>query len=106
MQSLRLDSDIELSAPLELNGADAEPLIELLGIDEFAFEWGEISLSAIGDLMPDTSGVVHGSITISARNWQKALDLAVAAGAVRKIVGSSSSGLWVIWMNRPIFRTR
>ena len=82
MQSLRLDSDVELSEPLELNGADAQPFIELLSIGEFAFEWGEISLSAIGDLTPDTTGVVNGSITISARNWQTALDLAVAAGAV------------------------
>lgn len=82
MQSLRLDSDIMLSEPLELNGAGAAPLIDLLSISEFAFEWGEISLSAIGDLTPDDAGLLNGSVTISARNWQKALDLAVAAGAV------------------------
>ena len=82
MQSLRLDSDIELSQPLELNGADNTPLIELLSIREFAFDWGEISLSAIGDVTPDASGLLNGSITISARHWQNALDLAVAAGAV------------------------
>lgn len=81
IQSLRLDSDVTMTGPLELNGGDVGQ-IETLSIREFAFEWGEISVSAIGDLTPDTSGVINGSITLSARNWQQALDLAVAAGAI------------------------
>lgn len=83
MQSLRFDSDIELSTPIALNSPDAEaPLIDVLSIRELAFEWGEISLSAIGDLTPDIDGDINGTVTISARNWQQALDLAVASGAV------------------------
>ena len=83
IQSLRFDSDLELSAPIELNNAEgAVPVIEVLSIRELAFEWGEISLSAIGDLTPNLAGVVDGSVTISARNWQQALDLAVANGTV------------------------
>lgn len=82
IQSLRLDSDVGLTAPIELNGAGDISSIDSLSVREFAFEWGEISLSAIGDLVPDAAGVVDGSITISARNWQQALDLAVATGAV------------------------
>jgi len=83
MQSLRFDSDLDLSAPIALNPSDEQPpMIEVLSVREFAFEWGEISLSAIGDVKPDEFGVMDGSITISARNWQQALDLAVIAGAI------------------------
>lgn len=82
IQILRLDSDVELTEPLALNGSTDASLIETLGIRELAFEWGDISLSAIGDLTPDSTGLIDGSITISVRNWQQALNLAVAAGAV------------------------
>ncbi|MBU2991903.1 DUF2125 domain-containing protein [Octadecabacter sp. 1_MG-2023] len=83
IESLRLDSDVELSAPLQLNGAsETPPRIDMLSIHEFAFEWGEMSLSAIGDVVPDQAGLLNGSITLSARNWQTVLDLAVIAGAI------------------------
>lgn len=83
IQSLRFDSDVTLSAPIALNGGDAVPQIETLAISEFALTWGDMSLSAIGDVIPDAAGVLDGSITISARNWQQALDLAVSTGAVK-----------------------
>lgn len=84
MQSLRLDSDLVLSDPIELNRAYAVALsITNLSIKEFALAWGEMSVSVIGDVAPDDAGVLDGSITISARNWQQALDLAVASGALK-----------------------
>lgn len=83
IQSLRFDSDITLSTPIELNGGPADVFIETLSISEFALSWGEMSASAIGDVTPDANGVLNGSITISARNWQQALDLAVSTGAVK-----------------------
>lgn len=83
IQSLRFDSDVALSAPLELNGdAAMSAMIDTLSITEFALTWGDMSVSAIGDVTPDAQGVLNGSISISARNWQQALDLAVSTGAV------------------------
>lgn len=83
IQSLRFDSDVTLSAPIELISAAASPAtIETLSIKELALSWGEMSVSAIGDVTPDAAGLLNGSISISARNWQQALDLAVATGAV------------------------
>jgi hypothetical protein len=83
IQSLRLDSDLTLSEPIELNGADAGLLsITALSIKEFALVWGEMSVSVIGDVTPDDLGVLDGSITITVRNWQQALDLAVASGVL------------------------
>ncbi|AKS45183.1 hypothetical protein SAMN05444287_0275 [Octadecabacter temperatus] len=83
IQSLRFDSDIDLSAPIELNGANTDPIgLEAISIKEFALAWGEMSLSAIGDVTPDATGLLNGSFSISARNWQQLLDLAVATGSI------------------------
>lgn len=81
IQYLRLDSDLDLVAPITLTSADA-PQVAALSIKEFALTWGEMSLSAIGDVVPDAAGVLNGSITISARNWAQAVDLAVSTGAI------------------------
>lgn len=83
IQSLRLDSDMVLSDPIELNSANAgAPSITSLSIKEFALTWGEMSVTAIGEVMPDRAGVLDGSVTLTARNWNEALNLAVAAGAI------------------------
>ena len=83
VQTLRFDSDATLSAPLELLSPDGDaPAVETLSVKEFAVTWGEISLTAIGDIEPNEYGVPSGSISISARNWQQGLDLAVANGMV------------------------
>lgn len=83
IHNLRFDSDLELSGPIELNASSPDPVaIRALSITEFALAWGDMSLSAIGDMTPDAAGVLNGSITVSARNWQQAMDLAVSTGAV------------------------
>lgn len=83
IQNLRFDSDVGLTAPIELNGAATPAEIATLSIKEFALSWGEMSLSAIGDVAPDGGGVLNGSISISARNWMQAMDLAVSTGAIK-----------------------
>ena len=97
IQNLRFDSDVDLSTPIELNGTNTSPIeIAAISIKEFALAWGEMSASAIGDVTPDETGLLNGSFSISARNWQQVLDLAVATGAVPEsrrllIVGLAAS---------------
>ncbi|PVA05864.1 DUF2125 domain-containing protein [Thalassorhabdomicrobium marinisediminis] len=82
IQSLRLDADIDLDAPIALNADVTMGRIETLSIRELALDWGEISLSAIGDLTPDEMGRINGSVTLAARNWSRIFDLLIAAGVV------------------------
>lgn len=83
IDNLRFDSDVRLSTPLELNTTTGiAPQIEMLSIKEFALSWGDMSVTAIGDVEPDENGMPDGSISVSARNWQQGLDLAVANGMV------------------------
>lgn len=80
--SVRFDSDVTLTTPIALNSQGNPPQIETLSIKEFGLTWGDMSVSAIGDVTPDAGGVLNGSISLSARNWQQALDLAVSTGTV------------------------
>jgi hypothetical protein len=50
IQSLRLDSDLTLSEPIELNSADAELIVDHLtpASRELALAWGDMSV--IGDV--------------------------------------------------------
>lgn len=97
MQSLRFDSDVDLTAPIELNGSSTNPIeLAAISIKEFALAWGDMSVSAIGDVTPDETGLLNGSFSISARNWQQVLDLAVATGSIPEqrrllIVGMAAS---------------
>lgn len=94
IQYLRLDSDAKLTMPIALT-SDVQPQIASISISEFALIWGDMSLSAIGDVLPDAAGVLNGSITISARNWSQAVDLAVATGALpqdRKFLATQIAG--------------
>lgn len=83
IQNLRFDSDVTLSAPLELNSADSTPpQITGLSITEFALTWGEIAMTAIGDIAPDATGAMNGSVTVTTRNWEDIITLAVANGMI------------------------
>ena len=83
IQNLRLDSDLDTSLPIELNSsAEAPPHLTALRIKEFSLTWGDMSATAIGDVTPNANGVLNGSVSLSARNWQQGLDMAVANGIV------------------------
>lgn len=81
IRDIRLDGTLGLSDEIALN-SDAAPQLDAATIKEFGIDWGDISLSAIGDVVADANGLAEGSITLSARNWEQALDLAVTAGAI------------------------
>lgn len=83
IQSLRFDSDLTLNTPIALNrSTEIDPKITTLQITEFALSWGDVSLVVIGDLTPDATGRLNGSLTLTARNWQTLLDLIIATGAL------------------------
>ncbi|MEL6958157.1 MAG: DUF2125 domain-containing protein [Pseudomonadota bacterium] len=83
IDTLRLDSRATLSETLALNAAtDAPPELERLAVTEFAFVWGEMSLTAIGEIAPDDQGRLNGSVTLTGKNWMQAIDLGVANGMI------------------------
>lgn len=85
IRQLRLDSVATLNRALDRHAGDGAPVqLEALSITELGLMWGDISLSAIGDITAGENGVAEGSLTLSAANWRQALDMAVAAGLIEE----------------------
>lgn len=82
IENLRLDASLDLTNQLALNGPDVPVEIAALGLSQFELTWGQMSLTAIGDLVPTKAGVLNGSITFTARNWRDALDLGLSNGMI------------------------
>lgn len=59
------------------------PQITAITLKSSAARWGNLSLSATGDVTVDMLGHATGQITVTARNWRKILDLAANAGYIR-----------------------
>lgn len=83
LQNLRFEGDLNLTEPIELNNVEGKTAqIAALHVGELALSWGDIHLSAIGDLTPDAQGLLNGNITFSARNWSQLMNLMAEAGIV------------------------
>lgn len=83
IDGLRLDAEMELTEQIELNSAAQTPAeITAVRITEMVLTWGDMSATAIGDLTTTSGGLLNGSVTMTALNWDRALDLAVANGAL------------------------
>lgn len=90
MRRVQLDARIDLTAPLALNAGD-DPIVSRVSLTELAFDWGTVSLSGIGEAAPDATGLLQGSLTVTARNWQTFIDLAIDNGML-------SSNQRLLWM--------
>lgn len=83
IRDLRFDGTATLSRVLDRHLAEGDPvLLEALNIRELGLVWGEISISVIGQVSAGADGRAEGSLTISAANWERALDMARAAGLI------------------------
>lgn len=83
IQGIRLDTTASFDLPIELNGEAGRPSrLETLTIKEIGIDWGDMAISAIGDIETDAAGFAIGTVTLSARNWQQALDIMTAAGLI------------------------
>ncbi|SLN51010.1 DUF2125 domain-containing protein [Pseudooctadecabacter jejudonensis] len=83
IQNLRIDSDVTLSQPLQLNAnEDTPPQIDAITLTELSLNWGDIALTAIGEAAPNQNGALDGSVTVTTRNWETVITLGVANGMI------------------------
>lgn len=81
--TLRLDAFASFSDPLDRFAAQTLPDLTRLDLKELSFRWGDILLEGEGALVPDSNGFAEGRITLRLDQWRKAIDAAVAVGALR-----------------------
>lgn len=82
-EALRVDAFASFSAPLDRLAGQSRPGLTRLDLSRLSFRWGDIVLEGEGSLAPDTAGFAEGRIALRLDHWQKAIDAAVALGALR-----------------------
>lgn len=80
---LRLDAVVGFSAPLDRFAPQSRPAVTRIDIRALSFAWGDILLGGEGSLAPDRDGLAEGRIALRLNHWRKAIDAAVALGALR-----------------------
>lgn len=79
---IRLDAVLGLSAPLDRHAAATRPRLTDITLREGLLRWGDLVLSASGDLAPAADGTPEGRIEIRVENWRKLIPVLIAAGLV------------------------
>lgn len=82
VEALRLSAVATLDAPLDRHAATTRPGLTRLEVKEALLRWGDISLFASGEVTADAAGLAEGRITLRLQNWRKAVQMAVAVGAI------------------------
>ncbi len=82
-QTARIDAQVALDRPLDRFALEqAPPQVTALSLKALEAQWGELALSASGQLRADARGYADGRIAVRARNWRRMLEAAVAGGAL------------------------
>jgi len=105
VDKLHVDADVAFDAPWDLDAIEQQrPQPTHIRLRLAEAEWGELKLSATGELEVDENGMPTGAISFKAENWREMLDLAVAASALPEGVATSAEkalGLLAKLSGRP-----
>ncbi|WP_167852672.1 DUF2125 domain-containing protein [Pseudotabrizicola sediminis] len=77
----RIDANATLSAPLDRFAAGSRPGLTALSLREAVLTWGDLSLSAKGDLQV-INGLPEGRIALRATGWRNLVVLATSMGLI------------------------
>jgi len=81
---IRADVALGLDAPMDRRSLEGRRLgITRLEVSDLSVRWGDLSLSASGDLDVADDGVPYGEIMLRAAEWRSVLDVAEQAGRFR-----------------------
>lgn len=80
---LAAEGRVALDRPLDRYALEgAKPQVTALSLSTAEAVWGDLELSAKGSARADAAGYAEGEFDISARNWRRMIDMAVATGAI------------------------
>lgn len=79
---LRIDAVADLTAPLDRHVQTTAPRLEKLSLREGLLRWGDLVISASGDVAPNADGQAEGRIDIRIVEWRQLVPVLVAAGLV------------------------
>jgi hypothetical protein len=79
---LRIDAVADLTAPLDRHVQTSMPQLEKLTLREGLLRWGDLVISAAGDVVPNSDGQAEGRIDIRVEQWRQLVPVLVAAGLI------------------------
>jgi len=82
IDQIRLDSVLDLTAPIDRHAADTQPQLTALRLREGLLRWGDMILSAKGDLAAAADGTPEGRIEIRIDQWRKLIPVLLATGVI------------------------
>ena len=87
---LQLDLGLSFDRPLDRYAGQGEgPQLQSLSLRQFEIVWGDVSLSASGEMTIDPTGAPEGKITVIGTNWQQLFAMAVGMGLLSADVAPS-----------------
>lgn len=85
IRHVRLDGTATLTAPLDRHvSTTGNVALQAVEIRELGGNWGDLSISAIGAVEADRTGLAQGSVTLSATNWRQSIRMATEAGFIEE----------------------
>lgn len=82
IERLHLDAVATLTAPLDRFALQSEPRLSGLRLKEGLLRWGDMVISASGDLTAGEDGLAEGRIDLRVENWRQLVPVLVASGIV------------------------
>lgn len=90
IETVIADGRVAFDAPLDrlaVEGAPPQP--QAFSLRQALAKWGELELRLSGRIQPDAAGYAEGEFDVSARNWRRMIEAAVAAGAIPERFGDT-----------------
>lgn len=82
IDQIRLDAVLGLTAPIDRHAAETRPQLTALRLREGLIRWGDLILSAKGDLTAAADGTPEGRIDIRIDQWRKLIPVLLATGVI------------------------
>jgi hypothetical protein len=83
ISEIRLRATATLTAPLDRHAGESKPRLAAVALTDLAMTWGELALTAEGNIAPDDKGLAAGRINFTIANWRTVMPILVASGTVR-----------------------
>ncbi len=83
IDGLKIDAALSLTAPLDRNAATMQPRLTAFKLRDATLTWGDLVLSASGEVKPDPQGFAEGQIDLRLTGWRDLVPVLVAAQLVK-----------------------
>jgi hypothetical protein len=87
---IRVDAHIGFTGPIDRQALTSPPQIASVELDNLRIEWGQMQVTAQGNVTADAAGFAEGNGVLQLKNWRVALDVAQSMG----ILSQKDRKLW------------